>query len=90
MMIMKSIMMPIETICHFDKDGRITPYRFRYYKDGETVVTVDGIISRDVNTFAGNPIYIYQCITRREDKEVQFELKYEDAETSGICQKSNR
>ncbi len=61
----------------FDKDGRITPYRFRYYKDGETVVTVDGIISRDVNTFAGNPIYIYQCITHRDDKEVQFELKYE-------------
>lgn len=74
---MKNLMMPIETICHFDTEGRITPYRFRYYKDGANIISVDGVIHRDENTFAGNLIHVFYCISHKGDEEITFELKYE-------------
>lgn len=74
---MKNVMMPIEVISHFGIDGKITPYRFRYNLNGETVVKIDSVIKRDVNVFAGNPVQVFSCISHKNGSEIIFELRYE-------------
>lgn len=73
---MKDIMKPIEVIAHFDTSSKITPYRFRYeVNDREKIVIIDSVITRHENTFSGNSVYLFDCITQKNNKEIRFQIK---------------
>lgn len=74
---MKSMMIPAEVIAHFDTEGKVTPYRVRYEKDGISIMRVSRLLKRGVSMFSGNTVEIYECAAICEDSEVLFVLNFE-------------
>lgn len=74
---MKNCIIPVEAIAHFDTDGKITPYKIRYEEDGIKIVQISRLIRRELNTFAGNPVEVYECIAVKNNREIMFVLNFE-------------
>jgi hypothetical protein len=76
---MKTLAMPIDMVCWFEKTGMPHPVRFKVTKEdeSETVVKVDRVITVDKEKLAGNPMLIFKCQSVISGTQRQFELKYE-------------
>jgi len=71
-------MIPVEVIAHFDIDGKITPYRVRYPKDDDMkIVYICRLLNRSINTLAGNPVEVFDCVAKDKSCEVFFALNHE-------------
>lgn len=75
---MKILAMPIEMIAWFNEGGLPTPLKFKINSETPPVVVkVDKIISKVIEKFAGNNMYLYRCQSVINDLERVYELKYE-------------
>jgi len=71
---MKIVMKPIEMIAWFNKDGVLTPVR---YKIEDNVIKVDQVTSKSEEKLAGSRMIIYRCQSEINGVLRLFELKYE-------------
>jgi hypothetical protein len=77
-MIMKVLGLPIEMIAWFNEGGVPTPMKFKMNRETPPlVIKVDKVISKEVEKFAGNQMYLYRCQSFINDLERVYELKYE-------------
>lgn len=75
---MKVLAQPIEMIAWFTEGGVPTPMKFKLnFEDNPVVVKVDKVISKEVEKFAGNNMYLYKCQSIIDNIERVYELKYE-------------
>lgn len=76
---MKIIAKPIEMVAWFTKDGVPTPVRFKITNKDETenTIKINRIVKTSEERLAGNRMIIYNCLGNIEDKERQFEIKFE-------------
>lgn len=76
---MKLVAKSIEMVSWTDKVGKINPVRFRITNDdaSETVIKVDKVITKDIEKFNGNKMYLYKCQSYIDGAQKLFELKYE-------------
>jgi len=77
---MKTLMQPIDMIsCTYMNGGAPQPVRFKAKakEDQDIVVSIDRVVSVELEKFAGNPMYRYTCRGIIAGKERQFELKFE-------------
>lgn len=64
----------IDTISMFDKQGVITPLKFKY---NNTVIKVDKVLLTTENRIAGQNALVFRCKSYINDKETIYELKYD-------------
>lgn len=76
---MKVIAKPIDIVLWVDKEGAITPVRFRIMNEENSaaVIKINKIICRDKERFNGNIMYIFKCQSYINGMQKIFELKYE-------------
>lgn len=76
---MKVINRPIEVVSWFDFEGQITPIRFRIHHDSDEsiVYKIHKIMERSFEKPAGNPMWVYTCLSYENNCEKIFVLKYE-------------
>ena len=75
---MKILAMPIEMIAWFNEGGLPTPLKFKINSETPPVVVkVDKVLSKVIEKFAGNNMYLYCCQSVINDLERVYELKYE-------------
>lgn len=76
---MRTLARPIEVITITDEKGNISPLRFKAKsKDNiDLVIHIDKIFSRESERLAGNSMLLYKCKGLVNDKERDFELKFE-------------
>lgn len=75
---MKILAMPIEMIAWFNEGGLPTPLKFKINSETPPVVVkVDKVISKEIEKFAGNNMYLYRCQSIINDHQRVYELKYE-------------
>ena len=74
---MNKIIIPAEVIVHFDTEGKITPYRIRFEDGGIKIIKISKLLKRTINTFAGNPVEIYECSAQKNGCEILFILNFE-------------
>lgn len=67
----------VELIAVFEKNGKITPIKFKCEEEEETkVVLVDKILKSQLQKIAGINIWRYECKSCVEDREINYVLKY--------------
>lgn len=77
---MKSVFKEIEVIAHFDIDGSIRPYRFKYETpDGNVVVVIDKIIHSAKSRYGGFFSLVYDCRVTINDIARMIQLRYDIA-----------
>lgn len=83
---MKIINKPIEVVVVTDKEGVITPKKFRITAEDESDVTVviDGVIKRDTYRVEKKQIRSFTCRCAINGVQKIVELKYFNEETSWI------
>lgn len=76
---MKILMKPIQMICWFDEEGKLTPIRFRMTAEDQSliVVKVSNIIDVKEEKLAGNRMIVYTCQSIVGNEERLYVLKYE-------------
>ncbi|MGE5633243.1 MAG: hypothetical protein ACM3TR_19435 [Caulobacteraceae bacterium] len=76
---MKSARKPIEVISLFDFEGNVSPIRFRYIDDHEIalVVSIDKVLKKDIDKFAGNKMLKFSCISNLNGLSKTYEIRYE-------------
>lgn len=75
---MKILAIPIEMIAWFNEGGLPTPLKFKINSETPPVVVkVDKVISKVIEKFAGNNMYLYRCQSVINNLERVYELKYE-------------
>lgn len=62
---------PVSVIAIFSKEGKITPYKFKF-KDKQFLI--DRVVSSRMERLAGNNRVVFECIQNEKDK---YELKFE-------------
>jgi hypothetical protein len=70
---------PIDMVVWFTKEGVPNPVRFRIINEdqGETVIRVGRVVTRDIEKCNGNIMYIFKCESCIGGHQKIFELKYE-------------
>lgn len=78
---MEVLLIPIEVVATFTRDGCITPVRFRVILDdaGTQTIPVSQILRRRRERTGKTFIDIYTCSGQVQDRERGFELKYDIA-----------
>lgn len=75
---MKILAKPIDMIASTQKNGVITPIKFRVNEnDEDKVIKIDKIIFADKEKMAGNIMYLYRCRSLIDNKDIIYEIKYE-------------
>lgn len=76
---MKILAKPIDKVCWTDKIGIIKPARFRITDEnqGEIVIEIDRVISKDLEKLNGNKMYVYKCLSCINGAVKLVEFKYE-------------
>lgn len=76
---MRTLAKPIEMITFSDETGVMIPLRLKIKtKDNkEMVFKIDRVVSRELERLAGNVMILYKCKGVIENKEREFEVKYE-------------
>lgn len=75
---MKVLAKPIEMIAWFTEGGVPTPVKFKINSENPPVIVkIDKVISKVVEKFAGNNMYLYRCQSIIDNMERVYELKYE-------------
>lgn len=74
---MKTALIPVEVVVHFDIDGIITPYKIKYTQDSKKTMTIYKILKHETNTYAGHVIELFECIALTESIELYLTLNYE-------------
>lgn len=75
---MKVLAAPIEMIAWFNEGGVPTPMKFKLNSENPPVVVkVDRVITKAIEKFAGNNMYLYRCQSVINNIERVYELKYE-------------
>lgn len=73
---MKVVVLGIEMICHFSKEG-VIPLKFRYLEgDSYKVIKVDKIISKTSEKLCGNVGLIFDCQSIIDGIERLYQIKY--------------
>lgn len=76
---MKTLAIPVDMVCWFEKTGIPHPVRFKVVKEdeSETVIKVDKVITVDKERLAGNDMLVFKCQSIINKTQRVFELKYE-------------
>lgn len=76
---MSSLRKAIEVIASFDIGGKVIPIRFRYLDDQDnvSVVSIDKIVKRDIDRFAGNKMLKFSCRSNFNEQNKIYEIRYE-------------
>lgn len=76
---MKVIAKPIELISLTKENGLVTPIKFKYKNDDESIqiIKIDRILFSEKEKLAGNVMYLYRCQSIINDLERIYELKFE-------------
>jgi len=77
---MKCIMREIEVIAWFDKEGNITPLKFKLPSDGQSEdisIKIDQVIQKTKDGFAGNTMIVFECQSMINDTLKRYQIKYE-------------
>lgn len=76
---MKILMRSVDMICCTNKDGLITPIKFRIADENKEykIIRIDRIISREEEKLAGNRMLVFKVQSVINNCECQFEMKYE-------------
>jgi hypothetical protein len=76
---MKTLAMPVDMVCWFEKTGIPHPVRFKVTKEdeSETVIKVDRVLTVDKERLAGNDMLVFKCQSVINRTARLFELKYE-------------
>lgn len=76
---MKVVAKPVEIISYTDNSGNLKPLRFRIIQDDETLetISVDRIIRKTSEKFAGNQMIVFTCQSLINNKARVYEIKYE-------------
>lgn len=68
---------PIQMIAWFNKDGSISPIRFKVEEDGEKVIKVDRVLKSEQERLAGSIMEKFTCTSIINGVEKIFEVKYD-------------
>lgn len=75
---MKSVFKKIEVIAHFDAEGKIRPYRFKYETpDGNIVVTIGKIVHSAKRQDGGYYAFVYDCRVTINNVMRMVQLKFD-------------
>ena len=76
---MKILMRSVDMICCTNKDGVITPIKFRISDEDKEIkiIRIDRILSRKEEKLAGNRMLIFTVQSVINGNEHRFEMKYE-------------
>ncbi len=77
---MKRVMREIDVIAWFDKEGNITPLKFKLPSDGQSEdisVKIDQVINKTKDGFAGNTMIVFECQSMVNDTLKRYQIKYE-------------
>jgi hypothetical protein len=76
---MKTIASAIEVLTHTDKLGNMSPLKFKAKTktNEDIVISVDKVESRELEKIAGNLMLLYKCRGLVNEKQREFELKFE-------------
>lgn len=76
--IMKIVAKPIDMVAWFDAKGVAHPIKFRMMgAEGNVVIKVDRIITREFEKLAGSSMLVYKCQSVINGVEKVYELKFE-------------
>jgi len=75
----KVLMQSVDMICCTNRDGIITPIKFRISdeKEENRIVKIDRILSRKEEKLAGNRMLVFTVQSVIRGCECRFEMKYE-------------
>jgi hypothetical protein len=75
---MKIVASPIDVIATFSREGKPSPYKFRYIeKDAESMeIRIDKVISTEKQKLAGIESIVYTCQSEIDGIMRMYELKY--------------
>jgi hypothetical protein len=75
---MKVVSKPIDVIAWFEKNGKVHPIKFRMTENDETkVIVIDRIRCINLEKFAGNQMYVFECESMINGALKIYEIKYE-------------
>ncbi|NLN64973.1 MAG: hypothetical protein GX144_06130 [Clostridiaceae bacterium] len=76
---MKILMRAVDMICCTNKDGVITPIKFRITDEDKKyrIIRIDRILSRKEEKLAGNRMLVFAVQSIIRGIEYRFEMKYE-------------
>ena len=76
---MKTLARPIEVLAYTDTLGNMSPLRFKAKTkdDADVIINVDKVESRELEKMAGNLMLLYKCKGVVNEKQRDFELKFE-------------
>lgn len=76
---MRTLAKHIEVLAVTDIQGNMSPLRFKAKTkdDEDIVISIDKIESKEYEKLAGNVMLLYRCRGLVNDKERDFELKFE-------------
>ena len=75
---MKIVAKPIDVMGKFNKEGILTPIKFKITgeDEGEVTIKVDRVLTRELEKLAGNKMFVYKCQSTINGIEKVYELKY--------------
>jgi len=77
---MKCIMREIDVIAWFDKEGNITPLKFKLPPDDQSEaisIKIDQVVHRTLDRFAGNKMIVFECQSVINEALKRYQIKYE-------------
>lgn len=76
---MKILMRSVDMICWTNKDGIITPIKFRITDEQKEnrIIRIDRILERKEEKLAGNRMLVFAAQSTINGTECRFEIKYE-------------
>ena len=76
---MKILMRSVDMICCTNRDGVITPIKFRISDEDKEIkiIRIDRILSRKEEKLAGNRMLVFTVQSVINGNEHRFEMKYE-------------
>lgn len=76
---MKILMRSVDMICCTNRDGVITPIKFRISDENKEykIIRIDRILSRKEEKLAGNRMLVFTVQSVINGSEYRFEMKYE-------------
>lgn len=76
---MKVLMRPVDMICCTNRDGVITPIKFRIPDENKEnrIVRIDRILDRKEEKLAGNRMLVFTVQSAVNGNALRFEMKYE-------------
>lgn len=67
----------IQVIAWFDKDGKITPIKFKYEEDESIVININKIKERTFEKIAGGQLWNFKCVSCIKGVEKEYLIKYD-------------